>query len=55
MSKKAFKTQKKGNIFSNKKVKFEFELPTWVLAIIYILACSAFGAILGVIIGLLFG
>ena len=39
-----------------KKVKFEFdELPTWVLAIIYILACSAFGAILGIIVGLLFG
>ena len=36
-----------------KKVKFEFELPTWVLAIIYILECSAFGTILGVIVGLL--
>ena len=39
-----------------KKVKFEFdELPTWVLVIIYILVFSAFGAILGVIVGLLFG
>ena len=37
--------------FSNKKVKFEF--PLWVLIIIYILECCAFGAILGVIIGLL--
>lgn len=37
-----------------KKEKIEFdELPTWVLAIIYILSCSAFGAILGVIVGLL--
>ena len=51
MSKKEFKTQKKGNIFSNKKVKFEF--PLWVLVIIYLLECSAFGAILGVILGLL--
>ena len=36
-----------------KNVKFEFELPKWVLVIIYILECSAFGAILGVIVGLL--
>lgn len=34
-----------------KKVKFE--LPLWALVIIYILECSAFGAILGVIVGLL--
>lgn len=36
-----------------KKVKFKFELPEWELAIIYILGCAAFGAILGVIVGLL--
>lgn len=36
-----------------KKVKFEFELPEWALAILYILGCGAFGAILGVIVGLL--
>lgn len=36
-----------------KKVKFEFELPDWALAIIYILECATFGAILGVIVGLL--
>lgn len=36
-----------------KKVKFEFELPKWVLAILYILDCAAFGIILGVIVGLL--
>lgn len=36
-----------------KKAKFEFELPEWALAIIYILECAAFGAILGVIVGLL--
>ena len=36
-----------------KKVKFEFELPLWALIIIYIFECVAFGAILGVIIGLL--
>lgn len=36
-----------------KKEKIEFELPTWLLMIIYILSCSAFGAILGLIVGLL--
>lgn len=36
-----------------KKVKFEFELPEWALAIIYILECAIFGVILGVIVGLL--
>lgn len=36
-----------------KKVKFESELPEWALAIIYILGCAAFGAIFGVIVGLL--
>jgi len=36
-----------------KKVKFEFELPLWALVIIYILECSAFGALLGAIIGYL--
>ena len=36
-----------------KKVKFKFELPLWALVIIYILECLAFGAILGVIVGLL--
>ena len=36
-----------------KMVKFEFELPEWALAIIYILECSVFGAILGVIVGIL--
>jgi hypothetical protein len=36
-----------------KKVKLEIELPEWALAIIYIFECAAFGAILGVIVGLL--
>jgi len=36
-----------------KKVKFEFDLPEWALAIIYILGCSVFGVILGAIVGLL--
>lgn len=36
-----------------KKIKFKFELPVWALAIIYIVECAAFGAILGVIVGLL--
>ena len=36
-----------------KKVKFEIELPEWALAIIYILECTVFGTILGVIVGLL--
>ena len=36
-----------------KKVKFEFELPEWVLVILYILGCGVFGAILGTIVGLL--
>lgn len=36
-----------------KKLKFKFELPNWALAIIYILECLAFSAILGVIVGLI--
>ena len=36
-----------------KKTKIEFEIPTWLLAVIYILECSAFGALLGAIIGYL--
>lgn len=44
-----------------KKVKFEFELPVWVLAILYILGggvlyilgCGVFATILGTIVGLI--
>ena len=36
-----------------KKLKLEFEFPEWVLVILYILGCGAFGLILGTIVGLL--
>ena len=36
-----------------KKVKFEFDIPEWELAILYILGCEAIGVILGAIAGLL--
>ena len=36
-----------------KKVKFDVELPLWALIIIYILECTVFGVLLGVIIGYL--
>ena len=36
-----------------KKTKIEFEIPTWLLAVIYILECAAAGVILGVTVGLL--
>jgi len=36
-----------------KKVKLEIEFPEWVLAILYVLGCGVFGAVLGAIVGLL--
>lgn len=36
-----------------KKVKFEIDIPEWVLAILYILGCGAIGALFAAIIGLL--
>lgn len=36
-----------------KKVKLEFEIPEWMLAILYVLGCGVIGAILGVIVRLL--
>ena len=36
-----------------KKVKFEYEVPVWLLAIIYIIAYCAIGAIFGAIVGCL--
>ena len=38
-----------------KKEKFKFELYELSLVIIYILACTVFGAIVGIIVGLLLG
>jgi len=36
-----------------KKVKFEFDIPVWLLVIIYIIGCGAIGAIFGAIVSLL--
>lgn len=36
-----------------KKVKFEYEVPVWLLAITYTIACCAIGAIFGAIVGFL--
>lgn len=36
-----------------KKVKFEFDIPEWVLAIIYIIGCGVIGVLFGAIVSLL--
>lgn len=35
-----------------KTKKIEFEIPTWLYGIMYILGCACIGAIIGVCIGL---
>ena len=36
-----------------RKTKIEFEMPTWLLVIIYISVCSVFGTLLGCVVGFL--
>ena len=36
-----------------KKVKFQFDIPEWAFAFLYILGCVVFGTIFGAIVGFL--